>query len=400
MRLAVAGLDAVRILRGLRCEGVDIARLPRAPLCTPDPSPFQRMRSGRLDLEALRLAQPPSKERRLAVAVPSPEQAVRAGFIRNVVVNPDDVPRDSFMEIGGGIQIPCPELLFVQMGACMLTPIHLAFGMELCGGFSRDAAAPLEGDAAFDLRPATSRERVLAYLASCRNVTGATRARKLGRLVCDNAWSPTEAAIAALLVLPWHEVGYGLGPLELNKRVTASGPMARGKSSRVPDILFSGTRVGFNYDGGGHLDLDRVAGAASQAALMPDDARTRRDLGRAIGEVRAKYADDRRRDRELWSQGYEVMPVMSEDLREEGGLDRLVSWAIGRLEAQGAEANKGRDLASCRKMLSQPIARRMRQQLVWSLLPGERGREARKAVAREYTSERPRPTVTSAEVRW
>lgn len=46
-------------------------------------------------------------------------------------------------------------------------------------------------------------------------------------------------------LLPVEEAGYGLGNLVLNQRIGYGDG-----GSRVPDILFAGTHVGLNYDGG------------------------------------------------------------------------------------------------------------------------------------------------------
>lgn len=376
MRLALSGLDAVRVLRSLRRDGVDVSALPRAPLCDPSPEPLRRFRSGNLDLARLGLSCPPTAEHPLCVAVPSLRQAPRASFLRASVIRPESVPAGAFVELGDGLQIPCPELLFVQMGASMLPAIHLAFGLELCGTFSRDPLDPSDGSSRFDAQTATSAARIAAFVDSCRAVHGIHQAARLVPYLSDEAWSPMEAVVAALLALPFGDLGYDLGPLVLNRRVDTGVGVRSEHDSRVPDILFAGTHVGLNYDGAGHLDIQGVADAAAQAALQPEDPALARRRDAAMAAVRASYVDDNRRDRELWAQGLLVMPFTYEDVVGEGWLDSLVLWVIDRIEAEGA-----RDLTNQRQSLGSPALSRMRQEVVWSLLPGRRGAQARAHLA-------------------
>lgn len=377
MRLAIAGLDAVRVLRALRGEGVDLRSLPHADLCVPDATPGKRFRAGNLDLDVLRLNEAPTKDHPLCVMVPSRKDALRAGWASNVLVRPTSVPAGSFIEVGNGIQIPCPELLYLQMGVRMMPAIQLAFGLELCGSFSRDAERPIGGDARFGVPSVTDVAHIMVYLGQCRSVQGISEARRLAPYLSDNAWSPMEAIVASLLSLPFVDLGYDLAPLELNRRVEGDRLTPGARDSRVPDIVFAGTSVGFNYDGSGHLGLDELAEAVAQAALNPGDPLLSQRVDEVKQGVRAKYVDDNRRDRELLAQGMQVIPVSYEDLVEEGGMDRLALWAIGRIESEG-----GRDLSRQRGALSSPALTHRRQLLVWSLLPGSLGRNARAELAR------------------
>lgn len=382
MRLAIGGMDAVRVLRALRGGGVDLHDLRRADLCNPDATPGKRFRTGSLDLDTLRLDAAPSRERPLCVVVPSRKDALRASWASNVLIRPTSVPAGSFVEVGAGIQIPCPELLFLQMGARMMPAIHLAFGLELCGSFSRDAQRPVDGSTRYGIPSATDMAHILVYLGQCRSVQGISMARRLAPYLSDNAWSPMEAVMASLLALPFEDLGYDLAPLTLNRRIVGGKQTPGARDSRVPDILFTGTPVGFNYDGFEHLGIDEVVESAIQAALDPGDSDLSRQLSAARGKVRAKYVDDNRRDRELLAQGMQVIPVTYEDLVEEGGMDQLVLWAIGRIEVAG-----GRDLSHQRNMLGSSALAYRRQLLVWSLLPGNIGRAARTELARIQESE-------------
>ena len=142
-----------------------------------------------------------------------------------------------------------------------------------------------------------------------------------------------EALVAALLELDHGHLGYDLGPLELNPRVQTGE-----KSTRVPDIFFTGTHLGINYDSSMHLD------------------------------DRDRLVDDKRRTRELLSAGVSVLPMTSEDLSEKGGFDRLARQVMNFLEA-----SEGRGVSRQRAFMARKRVQKERQELIWSLMPGDRG---------------------------
>ena len=181
-----------------------------------------------------------------------------------------------------------------------------------------------------------------------------------------------ESIVSALAVMPVEELGYRLGPVRLNVRhenpeeLVALGCCR----SRVPDIEVEGSSIGFNYDGREHFDLGMLVSEAD------DFERTR-----AAREIREKYVDDLRRNRELAALGRVVLPVTSEDLFQEGGLDAVM------LEAAAAmKALDGLTLPHVRAAVRSRTLRRARQRLVWSLLPWD----AAAGWAREI-AERERP---------
>ena len=353
MQLAVCGLAALRIFRDVRRRDPSaLARRTDAP--RPDPAPRKRWTAGMLPLDALLLADRPTKERPLDVAVPDPRSRLRAGFARNAVYGAGIAP-ESFFEAGDGVAIPAPELLFVDMVGRLRFPVLVLLGFELCGTFGRDPYDPMMGDVAFDLPPATTVEGIRSFLDECTYLPGKEDALRALGYVTDNAWSPMEAVLATMLTLPLPAGGYGLGGVRLNVRY--ENPVAlvsRGcPKSRVPDIELDAAPVGFNYDGRGHYDLEAVASAG--------DAAAQRD---AIRAARRKYVDDLRRNRELLAMGRIILPVCSEDLFEEGALDALVLETLSCIELAGVEVPSyaGEYLASAG-------AARTRQELLWSMLP-------------------------------
>lgn len=385
MRLAVNKLSALRILRRLRADRVS-ALGRRCDLPSPDPSPYRRWTRGRLPLDRLALPAPPSRERRLSIAVPCAEDRVQASFAACTVYSAGLPPR-AFVDVGGGIAISSPELLFLELATIMSPPVHALLGLELCGTFSRDPLDPRNGEVTFDVRPVTTVRALGAFLDACPRGRAVDAARRTLARIDDDCWSPMEATIAALTALPFVELGYELGAVDLNvRRPNDPTLVAMGcRESRVPDVEIRGSRVGFNYDGHAHLDLEAVVGAAAGG-----DAEPARALAR---QVRDKYLDDLRRNRELAAGGRVILPVTSEDLFAEGGLDAvMLEAALAREALDGVSADPLRSALGIRVLTTE------RQQLIWSMLPwNEAERYGRELVERmrAFCTE---PVVEDAEI--
>lgn len=351
MQLALSGLTALRVWRAIRAGKLPGVRVgARVDLPAPDPAPASRWTQKAFDLAFLGIDEPLDQKHPLHIAVPDAKLRIRTrGTACSVFAR---IPAGSFVDVGHGVAIACPELVFAEMSAAMSRPVQLLLGYELCGGYSRDDVDPREGEVTYSVDPLTTPEAIGAYLEGCRHMPRIWQSREILPYLLGNAWSPIEAIIAQMIVLDPCESGYGLGEIELNRRVGAAK-----KGSRVPDILFAGTHVGLNYDGGVHFGLEDVVAAAGTEGERA-----------AIAAARAKIVGDKRRDRELLANGYTVLPVTSEDLYEPGGLDVVMSQVIALIERETS-----RDLSSQKKWLAAPGSIKWRQQLLWSLLPGERG---------------------------
>lgn len=378
MNITLTGLNALKVLRMVRRKEVPGASLSRRTnLQLPSPAPKKRWSASAIDLSALGILF--DERHPLGIAVPAANKRVRMRSVSNTVYA-SGLPENSFVDVGNGVFISCPELLFVELTNVMDAPAHVLLGLELCGSFARDPNDPRNGTVAFDLAPVTSAEKIRSYIERCKNVRDLSYAAERAKYVLDNAWSPMEAILATLLRLPIGEYGYDLGELELNRRVEAPEQLRPyvEKTTRVPDILLKGTTVGVNYDGEVHFDLEEIARRAASGE----------DVAAAIDDARRKVVDDRRRDRDLLAQGYLVLPATSEDLYQEGDLDKLAGQLI-----ELAERTAGRDYSLQRKVLELKMATGPRQRVIWSLLPGERGRR----LARELSEEARREFELVAE---
>lgn len=353
MKLAVNGLAGLRILRDVRRRDPSGLRRRIDPPA-PDPAPRKRWTTGALPLDALLLSAPPTKERPLDVAVPKPAQRLGASFARNTVYGAG-LRAGSFIDVGNGVAIPSPELLFVDMVGRLRFPVLVLLGYELCGTFGRDPADPMMGTIAFGIEAATSVGKIREFLGACTYLPGKEDAYRALAYVADNAWSPMEAVLATMLTLPLTVGGYGLGEVRLNVRHENPPELVvRGcPESRVPDIELAAAPVGFNYDGRGHYDLQAVAAAADGHARAA-----------AIKAARGKYVDDLRRNRELMAMGKMILPVCSEDLFEEKALDALVVETLRCVEAMGVEVP-----GFAVGYLASAGAAKRRQELLWSMLP-------------------------------
>lgn len=304
---------------------------------------------------------------RVQVMVPRPGARIRSQTARNTVYV-RGLPANSVVELRAGVRIPCPELLFIELGAIMPPAVQLLVGLELCGRFSRDARDPRDGKITYGIKPVTTADRIRSYVSAARDLAGLEQSRRVAEWLMDEAWSAQEALLNGLARMPLHELGYELGEMQLNPRLVARGPITSlvNKKSRVPDSLVRDTNVGFNYDGGAHFGED---GSEAPDAGLVD--------GSAFVAMREAMVADKRRDRDLLVQGLSVLPVTKEDFYERGGIDRVMLQAMSLLERTGQ-----RDFSKQKRMLRRPRLANERQRLIWSLLPGRRGKELSRELAR------------------
>ncbi len=304
---------------------------------------------------------------RVQVMVPRAGSRIRSRAAKNTVYV-RGLPENSVVELRDGIRIPCPELLFVELGTIMSPIVQLLVGLEMCGRYSRDASDPRDGKTAFGIKPVTTADKIRLYISTARDLAGLDQSRRVAEWLMDEAWSPQEALLNGLARMPLHELGYEIGELQLNPRLVARGPLNAlvDKQSRVPDSLVRNTNVGFNYDGGPHFG---------------EDVRDTQDSGfldaAAFTSVREAVVADKRRDRDLLVQGLSILPVTKEDFYERGGIDRVMLQAMSLLERTGQ-----RDFSKQRRALRRPRLAQERQRLIWSLLPGKRGKELSQEISR------------------
>lgn len=356
MHICLNRLSALALLRSLRAKG-EVTGWERCGIPDADPWPQKRWSRQMVPYLQLGRSAPPSKSDPVDVIVPRTAPWPRASFF-SVRTCDWSVPPGSFLKVTSEYTVPCPELLFLELAESMDRATLELVGYELCGSFSRSPSNPRTGGVAHGLKPLTSVERIKAYLGKCQGQRGLTAAHEALRNVRDNAWSAMEAIVSLFLVRDVKDLGYGIRGITLNER-EAFGQELRRRSAvagRVPDISLDDLPVGFNYDGHGHLNLNSI----DVSSLGEDELRG------ALAEVRNKYVDDIRRNRELLAQGRIVLPIVAEDLVDRGGLDAVVLEAM--LAAERLTGTSGENGVLVRTALGRGYAAR-RQQLIWSLYP-------------------------------
>ena len=365
MQIAFNKMTALACLRALRAHARD-CRAPamRANIVAPDP--FPRKRWSKKAFQAIEFDTDfQLNSYPVDVVVPDASMRLLSSAVSNTTYS-TALPEGAFISLGNGAVISGPELLFVELASSMNAVEHLMLGHELCGSFSRDAKDPYNGPITYGLKPATSVERIRAFIDRVSYIHGIARARESLRYLNDNAWSPTESLVAALLRLPIDNLGFGMGDLVLNPRKHTHALLPGSKESRVPDIMIADTSVGVNYDGFYHLDLRTVVTTALEVGAHPEVAQAQNALNRAVCDVREKAVDDIRRNRELAADGLFVFPVVKEDLYTPGGFDQVVSQLLDALETYSK-----RDVREQRRILRKKALSRERHRVILSLLPGK-----------------------------
>lgn len=370
MRITFNKLTALCVLRAWRSSG-RVLTANRGRLEAPSVGPrkywTRRRIAACLESVGVSLSDVHGKAQ---VMVPRPGARIRSRTARNTVYV-RGLPVESTIELVNGICIPRPELLFVEMGTIMSPVVQLLVGLELCGRFSRDARDPRDGKVTYDIKPVTTADKIRLFVSESRSLAGLEQSRMVAEWLMDEAWSPQEALLNAFARMPLHELGYELGELQLNPRFAARPELLSlvDKKSRVPDSLVKKTTVGFNYDGGPHFGEEvSDTGSSDVTGSMTLDS------------MRASMVADKRRDRDLLVQGLSVLPVTKEDFYERGGIDRVMLQAMSLLERTGQG-----DYSKQRRMLRRRGVAAERQRLIWSLLPGKRGRRLSRALSRELS---------------
>lgn len=368
MRLTLGSLTALRITRAIRCGKVGASLTRRCDMLPPDPEPLRRWTPKRIaeQLAFLGKAGEFSATCPLDVLVPEKNLRLQVAGAKSTVVS-GTLPRGSFVDMGNGIAMSCPELLFIELGRVMDPIDHVLVGMELCGCFSRAAENPRNGEAVYSIVPVTTVAELRAYAREAHEVRGSQHALAIIDLIVENAWSPMEALVAALAVLPIDKLGLDLGPIGLNPRKELGERLSRlsDAGSRVPDIMFRGTSVGLNYDGEDHFRLSEIARAAVALDRDPGNSALAREFAKAMADSRSRIVADKRRDRDLMLLGLMVFSITKEDLLDRGGFERVMGQVV-----EAIERTERRDLLAQRVALGNERISQTRHGLICSLMPG------------------------------
>lgn len=204
---------------------------------------------------------------------------------------------DSLMQIGRGIWVVSPELLFLEASGTLERIDLIRLGMELCSLYCMPDPSD-RGRLELRDRPLTSATQMTAFLEGTGHAYGRTKALAAASLLIDGAASPREASLALSLSLPTKLGGFELPKPILNGKYSLGpiGSELMGVDSLRPDLLWPEAHVAIEYDSDEHhfsresLDCDstrRKALEASGLRVMTFRNRDYSDFKRLYQNVRA-----------------------------------------------------------------------------------------------------------------
>lgn len=359
MGITVCHRSALELLRTARVEagkeGLSLTNTDLLPPSLEAGESWSALAVSRLKQD---LGLPESKP--LDILVPNAASRIRVPGVVNHVWG-TKVSGLRFWETGHkGVIIPTPEVLLAQMAEVASLPELVALGHELCGGYTlRPSGSP---SSAFTGVPeVTSEAEIRNLYKSARGLRGHGALRFALPRIRDGSVSPQETCLSTMLQLPTEHFGYQMGWVDLNRTVRPrAGLEGLTKAThRVPDILFRHTKVGINYDGDGHADLDAIVVAERKLAAEPKSAELQTALEDALRSARTGISADKQRDRDLMAMGYAVLPVTKFDLESIDGLDLVVRQAIALIER-----TTGRDMRLQKQALGNDTLKEGRAQLL------------------------------------
>jgi len=172
------------------------------------------------------------------------------------------LPGGSMREIGNGLYVVSPELLYLQFAAELPMIKLIELGMELCGTYAIPVTSSSTGswsddNAIYGLRPISSIGRLQAYIDQSQRIKGLQNARTALQYIVENSASPMETKLTLLLTLPHQHGGYSLPRPELNVRVDLSeDKRVDFAKAYVLDLYWDFARVAVEYDSKKHHAIE------------------------------------------------------------------------------------------------------------------------------------------------
>lgn len=200
------------------------------------------------------------------------------------------LPRASLLKVEEGILVASPELLIVQMAELgNVDEVELAqLASELCGTYLLDPnKESWEGFTNID-KAVCSLARIGGTLGAFGKMRGATKLRRALAGAVEGSHSPMETVLALLMTLPRSVGGMGFSGVVMNYKVNT------GNSYYLVDLAFPKLRVGLEYNGLQYHAIEQSA------------------------------RDDRRQN-ELIGQGWTIINVWIDDLKDPVKFARLIS---------------------------------------------------------------------------
>ena len=196
------------------------------------------------------------------------------------------LPEGAFYQLSDGVFIASPEFAFMQMASTLSFTQLVALGLELCGKYSFD----WREKRGFRPRgvPLSTVVRLRGFLQAATGERGVKQALRALEYVDAGAESPMETITWMLLRLPYRRGGYGIANLIMNVDVPL-GPeaaiIAKKNSCRI-DLHAIETNLAIEY------------------------------LGKDDHLCEGSFHSDRRRTNALTKEGYEVIELTIDQVRD------------------------------------------------------------------------------------
>ena len=206
-----------------------------------------RQGSVRFDLiEHLRRSLLLSHRGDIEVLVPSSNEKRKIAGVR-CLISGKSFPVGSFYSLGSSMFVVSPELAYIQMGTQLGLPLLAELGSKLCANYYID---PVTQTIEQRAKPATTPERLSAFVDKLSSARGSDNARRALQWVAAGAESPREISSMLMLSLPYRLGGYGCPKPEINH------PITPGRSSGIvgqalfrADLCWPKSGVIVEYDG-------------------------------------------------------------------------------------------------------------------------------------------------------
>lgn len=270
MKICICDISALEAYRSYGRLIPDILERPRTSKLDTHGLPSNQMLAD--DMAKLGVKHGPYHLAFAAPNQPGPRDDIR----RHTYAMP--LPRRAVIRVDKSTLISAPELLFVELAARRdLDEVDLALiGYELCGTYVLDPDEGSWSGLTDGITPLTTKRKLLRMAESLGSRPGASRARAALKLFEDGSNSPMETVLALILHLPRRLGGLGLGPLDMNRRVTTP------TGDRWVDLYFASQKAGVEYKGKKPHSVEKTA---------RDDRRQNKLAGSGVTIINAWYED-------------------------------------------------------------------------------------------------------------
>ncbi|MBP3884672.1 MAG: hypothetical protein J6D54_07025 [Olsenella sp.] len=199
----------------------------------------------------------------------------------------------------------------------------LSLGSELCGSYARDPKSPHEGKIVYRIPQATTVSEISRYLARCKGNRGLSLAKKATQYLVDGIRSPLECEFYFALTLPPRLGGIGFPlplvnkPLELEERTSDITTVKSNRFARTQNEPHGSTSFS-HYD---EITPDMHWPLPEQGLVIEVD-------GYFYHSDREAFVNDRFRDQDYKSCGYQVLRITYENMADVGTLEKTLALVV------------------------------------------------------------------------